>query len=63
VYHGTHKFILVQRDMLPSLFAATVLSAAPYKGYNNYCAHLSTENEAVQMDQATHTAAQLLSAG
>ena len=49
--------------MLSSFVLTAMLSAAPYKGYNNYCARLSTEGEAVQMDQAHHMAAQLLPHG
>ena len=38
-------------------------AAAPFKGWNNYCAHLSVMNESVQLEQAGHAKLQLLPSG
>ena len=43
--------------------ALATQAAPPFKGWNNYCAHLSVANETVQLEQAGHAQAQLLPSG
>lgn len=49
--------------LLLSLLLPAAAGGSPPRGWNNYCAHLGIANESVQLGQAQHQAAQLLSSG